>query len=92
VRLNTDLLERVLYIYVISVVLAGSAAAKDVSPADMAFRLQLEQSKSQVLRNFMMVVSPTRLAVHNLPENYSDQALRNMFKKFTPAGAKITEV
>jgi len=74
------------------VVLAGTAAAKGVSPVDMTYRLQLEQSKSQMLRNFSTVISPIRLAVHNLPENYSDEALRNMFKKHVPAGANITEV
>ncbi|XP_059482692.1 RNA-binding protein 28 [Neocloeon triangulifer] len=82
---------RNLYLIKEGVVMAGSTAAKGVSAADMAYRLQLEQSKSQMLRNLSMVVSPLRLAVHNLPENYSDQALRKMFQKHAPAGAKITE-
>ncbi|CAB3363081.1 Hypothetical predicted protein [Cloeon dipterum] len=82
---------RNLYLIKEGVILAGSTAAKGVSAEDMSYRLRLEQSKSQMLRNLSMVISPLRLAVHNLPDNYSDQSLRNAFKKHAPAGSKITE-
>jgi nucleolar protein 4 len=58
----------------------------------MGKRLQLEQWKTQMLRNLSMVVSGNRLAVHNLPPTLDDEGLRKIFKKHSPAGSKITEV
>jgi nucleolar protein 4 len=74
------------------VILAGSAAAQDVSASDMARRLQLEQWKSQMLRNLNMFVSRVRLVIHNLSENTDDAKLRQLFKNHSGSKAVITEV
>ncbi|KAF4527519.1 hypothetical protein B566_EDAN015619 [Ephemera danica] len=82
---------RNLYLVKEGVVTAGSVAAKGVSNTDMGKRLKLEQWKTQMLRNLSMVISRTRLAVHNLPPTLTDEGLRNILKKHSPAGAKIIE-
>lgn len=67
---------RNLYLAKEGVILAGSAAAEGVSTSDMAKRLQLEQSKSQMLKNLNRFVSRERLTVHNIPPSYDSQKLR----------------
>ncbi|XP_063236385.1 RNA-binding protein 28 [Bacillus rossius redtenbacheri] len=82
---------RNLYLVKEGVVLAGSAAAAGVSAADMARRLQLEQWKTQMLRNLNMFVSRTRLVAHNLPSSWDDAGLRGLFSQHAPPGAVIKE-
>ncbi|XP_053977771.1 RNA-binding protein 28-like isoform X1 [Hylaeus volcanicus] len=83
---------RNLYLVKEGVILAGSSAATGVSAADMAKRLQIEQWKSQILRNFNMFVSRVRLVVHNLPPTVDDVKLRKIFEKHGPSKAIIREV
>ena len=59
--------------------MAGSVAAAGLSMADMEKRLQLEQWKSQMLRNLNMFVSQFRLVIHNLPPSWNDSKLRHLF-------------
>lgn len=73
-------------------VLAGSPAAQNVSAADMAKRLKIEQWKSQILRNLNMFVSRVRIVVHNLPPTLTDPELKTIVKKYAPKEAIITEV
>lgn len=58
----------------------------------MAKRLQLEQWKSQMLRNLNMFVSRVRLVIHNLPASVDDAKLRQLFKNHSNRNAVITEV
>ncbi|KAF7997863.1 hypothetical protein HCN44_009261 [Aphidius gifuensis] len=82
---------RNLYLIKEGVILAGSPAAIDVSAADMARRLQLEQWKSQMLKNLNMFVSRIRLVVHNLPPTLGDAQFREICKKHAGPKAFITE-
>lgn len=63
------------------VIIAGTAAANGVSVHDMNKRLQLEQWKSQVLKNLNMFVARNRLIVHNLPSNMDNKKLKELFIK-----------
>lgn len=74
------------------VILAGTKAAEGVSASDMAKRLQLEQYKTQMLRNLNMYISRERLIIHNLPATWDDNKLRILFKKYAGEGAVIKEV
>jgi nucleolar protein 4 len=60
--------------------------------ADMEKRLQLEQWKSQMLRNLNMFVSRYRLVVHNLPPSWNDAKLRQLFFQHAGPKAVIKEV
>ncbi|XP_043267883.1 RNA-binding protein 28 [Venturia canescens] len=82
---------RNLYLVKEGVILAGSPAAVGVSVSDMAKRLQMEQWKSQMLRNLNMFVSRVRLVVHNLPPTLNDSQLREIFKKHAGPKAFIQE-
>lgn len=82
---------RNLYLVKEGIILAGSAAAKGVSAADLAKRLQVEQYKTQMLRNLNMFVSRTRLVVHNLPTTWDDAKLRALFLKHSDKKAVIRE-
>lgn len=82
---------RNLYLVKEGVILAGSAAANGVSKADMAKRLQIEQWKSQILRNLNMFVSRIRLVVHNLPASMDDAKLRQIFERHSGPKAVIRE-
>ncbi|OXU24591.1 hypothetical protein TSAR_011042 [Trichomalopsis sarcophagae] len=82
---------RNLYLVKEGVILAGSPAAQDISASDMAKRLQLEQWKSQMLRNLNMFVSRVRLVIHNLPASVDDAKLRQLFKNHSNHNAIITE-
>ncbi|XP_012061488.1 PREDICTED: RNA-binding protein 28 [Atta cephalotes] len=82
---------RNLYLIKEGVVLAKSPAAAEVSVSDMEKRLKLEQWKSQMLRNLNMFVSRVRLAVHNLPSNFDNEKLRQLFKNHSGPKAIIKE-
>lgn len=62
-----------------------------VSVSDMNKRAALNSTKKQLLKNLSIFVSPTRLCIHNLPVKITDKALRKLFKKYSPPGARITE-
>lgn len=66
-----------------SVIIVGTAAANGVSVHDMNKRLELEQWKSQVLKNLNMFVARNRLVVHNLPSNMNSKNLKELFAKHT---------
>ncbi|KAK9308407.1 hypothetical protein QLX08_001583 [Tetragonisca angustula] len=82
---------RNLYLVKEGVVLAGSPASMGVSAADMTKRLQIEQWKSQILRNLNMFVSRVRLVVHNLPPTLNDDKFRKIFERHSPPAAVIRE-
>ncbi|XP_046748150.1 RNA-binding protein 28 [Diprion similis] len=82
---------RNLYLVKEGVILASSPAAVGVSAGDMARRLQLEQWKSQMLRNLNMFVSRVRLVVHNLPISVDDKKLREIFQNHSGPKAVIRE-
>lgn len=69
---------RNMYLIREGMVIAGSSAAESVSATDMAQRLRLEQSKNSLLKNLNRFISRERLTVHNLPEHFDDDKLRNM--------------
>ncbi|KAB0799358.1 hypothetical protein PPYR_05165 [Photinus pyralis] len=72
---------RNLYLVKEGVILAGTKAAESVSATDMTKRLQIEQYKTQMLRNLNMFVARTRLVVHNIPPSWSDAQLKQLFLK-----------
>uniref|UniRef100_A0A182WDX7 RRM domain-containing protein n=1 Tax=Anopheles minimus TaxID=112268 RepID=A0A182WDX7_9DIPT len=74
---------RNLYLLKEGLIMAGSPAAKDVSKADMAKRLRLEQRSNEMLKNFNRFVARDRLTIHNIPQNYTNDELRKMIMKFT---------
>lgn len=82
---------RNLYLVKEGVVLAGTKAAEGVSAKDMAKRLQIEQYKTQMLRNLNMFVSKTRLVVHNLPLTWDDSKLRQLLQRHIGPKAIIKE-
>ena len=82
---------RNLYLVKEGVIMAGSPAAVGVSAADMAKRLQIEQWKSQILRNLNMFVSRIRLVIHNLPATFDDAKLRKVVERYGPPNAVIRE-
>ncbi|XP_072386107.1 RNA-binding protein 28 [Diabrotica undecimpunctata] len=82
---------RNLYLVKEGVILAGSKAAEGVSATDMAKRLQIEQYKTQMLRNLNMFVSKERIVIHNLPSSWDDQKLKLLFQKYSGPGAIIRE-
>lgn len=45
-------------------------------------RLELEQWKSQVLKNLNMFVARNRLIVHNLPANMDNKKLKDLFSEY----------
>lgn len=65
------------------VIIAGTAAANGVSVHDMNKRLELEQWKSQVLKNLNMFVARNRLIIHNLPASMDNKTLKDLFTKYT---------
>ncbi|XP_060806236.1 RNA-binding protein 28 isoform X2 [Amyelois transitella] len=69
---------RNLYLVKEGVIVAGTKAAVGVSASDMAKRLALERSKTQMLKNLNRFVSRYRLVVSNLPPHCDDAALRSL--------------
>ncbi|XP_023021496.2 RNA-binding protein 28 [Leptinotarsa decemlineata] len=82
---------RNLYLVKEGVILAGSKAAQGVSATDMAKRLQIEQYKTQMLRNLNMFISRERIVVHNLPATWDDKKFRTLLQKYSGPGAVIKE-
>ncbi|EFA01819.1 RNA-binding protein 28 [Tribolium castaneum] len=82
---------RNLYLVKEGVILAGGKAAEGVSASDMAKRLQLEQYKTQMLRNLNMFVSRERLVIHNLPPSWDDKKLHILVKNNSPKNSVIRE-
>ncbi|KAK4886795.1 hypothetical protein RN001_003066 [Aquatica leii] len=82
---------RNLYLVKEGVILAGSKAAESVSAADMAKRLQIEQYKTQMLKNLNMFVARTRLVVHNIPPSWNDAQLKKLFQKHSGPSGVIKE-
>lgn len=80
-----------IYVHVFAVILAGTKAAQGVSATDMAKRLQLEQYKTQMLRNLNMFVSRERLIIHNLPPSWNDAKLRMLMERHAGPNAVIRE-
>ncbi|XP_050520882.1 RNA-binding protein 28 [Daktulosphaira vitifoliae] len=78
---------RNLYLIKEGVIVAGTAAANGVSISDMNKRLELEQWKSQVLKNLNMFVARNRLIVHNLPASMDNKKLKELFIKYTHSKA-----
>ncbi|XP_058065236.1 RNA-binding protein 28 [Anopheles bellator] len=74
---------RNLYLLKEGLIMAGSPAAKDVSKPDMAQRLRLEQRNNEMLKNYNRFVSRERLTIHNIPEQFTNEDLRNMVLKIT---------
>jgi len=83
---------RNLYLIKEGVIIAGTAAANGVSVHDMNKRLQLEQWKSQVLKNLNMFVARNRLIVHNLPLNMDNKKLKDLFSKYSRPNAVLKAV
>ncbi|XP_026492513.2 RNA-binding protein 28 [Vanessa tameamea] len=81
---------RNLYLVKEGVVVAGTKAAAGVSASDMAKRLALERSKTQMLKNLNRFVSRYRLVVSNLPSSCDDARLRRTCARAAPRAA-ITE-
>ncbi|XP_035216871.1 RNA-binding protein 28-like, partial [Stegodyphus dumicola] len=75
----------------VGLILSNSAEAEGVSQADMAKRAQLEMVKKQKLKNVNFFVSDKRLMIHNLPKDFNDAKLRNLFKKASNPRAVISE-
>ncbi|CAH1159943.1 unnamed protein product [Phaedon cochleariae] len=82
---------RNLYLVREGVILAGTKAAEGITATDMAKRLQIEQYKTQMLRNLNMFVSRERLVVHNIPPSWDDKKLRILLQKYSGPGAVIRE-
>lgn len=72
---------RNLYLAKEGLVVSGTPAADGVSQSDMAKRLQLERSKSQVLKDLNRFLSKDRLTVHNIPPSYDSEKLRKVITK-----------
>ncbi|XP_063832170.1 RNA-binding protein 28-like [Ostrinia nubilalis] len=82
---------RNLYLVKEGVVAAGSRAALGVSGSDMAKRLALERSKTQMLKNLNRFVSRYRLVVSNLPPSWNDTRLRRVCVAAAGRTAVVTE-
>lgn len=82
---------RNLYLVKEGVVVAGTKAAVGVSAADMAKRLALERSKTQMLKNLNRFVSRYRLVVSNLPAGCDDARLRRLCVQAAGRRATLTE-
>lgn len=74
---------------IVLVIIVGTAAANGVSVHDMNKRLQLEQWKSQVLKNLNMFVARNRLIVHNLPIDTDNKKLKDLFSKYSRPNAVL---
>ncbi|XP_049697375.2 RNA-binding protein 28 [Helicoverpa armigera] len=82
---------RNLYLVKEGVVVAGTKAAVGVSASDMAKRLALERSKTQMLKNLNRFVSRYRLVVSNLPAHFDDAKLRRVCVTAADKRATVTE-
>jgi RNA recognition motif-containing protein len=63
------------------VIYPNSHESLGITKSDMQKRQNLEQQKMQKLKLLHYFVSPTRLTVHNIPKNVSDDELKLVFSK-----------
>ncbi|KAJ0172555.1 hypothetical protein K1T71_011694 [Dendrolimus kikuchii] len=82
---------RNLYLVKEGVIVAGTKAAVGVSASDMAKRLALERSKTQMLKNLNRFVSRYRIVVSNIPSSCDDKRLRRICLEAVGGNATITE-
>ncbi|KAA0715143.1 RNA-binding protein 28 [Triplophysa tibetana] len=83
---------RNLYLFREGLIRPGSNAAEGVSESDMAKRIRFQDINRQKLKDVRMVVSKTRLCVHNLPKRLQrPQFLKISLKAAGDIGARITE-
>ncbi|XP_072165470.1 RNA-binding protein 28-like [Diadema setosum] len=68
----------------------GTKAAEGLPEVYLNKRLKVEEMKRDKLRNLNIFVSPTRLAIHNLPKSVDDKRLRELAKD--AAGDKRSKV
>ncbi|XP_071745483.1 RNA-binding protein 28 [Lepeophtheirus salmonis] len=60
----------------------GTRAAVDVSKTDLHLRTKIQKWKTNMLKDLSCFVSPVRLCVRNIPEDFNDKRLRNLFSKY----------
>ncbi|XP_040199149.1 RNA-binding protein 28 [Rana temporaria] len=70
---------RNLYLAREGLIRAGTKAAEELSPEDLAKRTRFEEIKRQKLKSQNIFVSKTRLCVHNIPKSVDDKKLRQLF-------------
>ncbi|XP_062503994.1 uncharacterized protein LOC134180824 [Corticium candelabrum] len=73
--------KRNLYLAKEGLILPGSAAANELSKADLAKRHKAETEKRSKLKNPNFIVSTTRLCVRNIPLSVNDSQLKGLFAK-----------
>ncbi|KAE9553536.1 hypothetical protein FO519_003229 [Halicephalobus sp. NKZ332] len=69
---------RNLYLVRVSLIRPGTAAANNMSPHDEKKRASLLQQVKNKLKLTTMFVSPTRLAIHNIPFSIRDEELKKI--------------
>ncbi|GMR36901.1 hypothetical protein PMAYCL1PPCAC_07096, partial [Pristionchus mayeri] len=88
---NTSKDKRNLLLARVGVIREGTEAAKGMSKSDAEKRKKLVQSMRKKLENLHMFISPTRLAIHNLPFVLTDDKLRELCEKWGGEGANVVE-
>lgn len=83
---------RNLYLRKEGMITAGSPAAEGVSTGDMAKRLQLERTMSQMLDDLTKFVSRERLIVHNIPGTYDSAKLATAVRQHAKVKPKNCRV
>lgn len=85
--------KRNLYLAREGLIYAGSPAAEGVSKVDLEKRLALEGKKRMLLQKLTNFVSRTRLCVHNVPPDYDNHMLKELFVRSLDGttGVKIVE-
>ena len=73
-----------------SVIRPGTKAAEGLSEQFINKRLKIENVKKEKLKNLNIFVSPTRLAVHNLPKAVDGKKLKELARE--AAGDKTARV
>eukprot|EP00457_Paulinella_chromatophora_P002099 gb/GEZN01002103.1/.p1 GENE.gb/GEZN01002103.1/~~gb/GEZN01002103.1/.p1 ORF type:complete len:832 (+),score=143.65 gb/GEZN01002103.1/:137-2497(+) len=63
-----------------------SVAAEEMSKGDLAKRTKAQTEKREKLKNPNYVVSRTRLSIRNIPAEYSEKNLKELFQKFAMSG------
>ncbi|KAI7802395.1 RNA-binding protein 28 [Triplophysa rosa] len=91
-QLKTHTGTRNLYLTREGLIRPGSNAAEAVSESDMAKRIRFQELKRQKLKGVNVVVSKTRLCVHNLPKRVQKPEFRKISLRAAGyKGARITE-
>ncbi|KAI1721971.1 RNA recognition motif domain-containing protein [Ditylenchus destructor] len=70
--------KRNLHLLKASLIRSGTAQARDMSETDGQMRQKLASVAKTKLKNLHMFVSPTRLAIHNIPFAYTDEQFRQV--------------